>query len=793
MDDLTLRYRFSSTKVSFQRIEKTELMNGWIWTSIRIHFPAAHVTISGLSRRPAFEFADAIERAWIDWWRTMLSSHEGKLSSCHQRLKELADPARYVSRSLFADIESEAKEAVAGFPANWPASLSDSTAIRGFRYIRTFLADPEKRRLEANRTYVKNELARSKAFFDQIGTNPLTDEQRRAVVVDEDRNLVVAAAGSGKTAVTAAKTAWLIHKEYRQPSEILLLAFARDAQQEMKERVRACLGDRVGRDVSVRTFHSLGTSITGEVEGRSPTLSRVAEDDKALFDILRGIIADLTADPGFSDTMLSWFREHFAPYRSQHDFETMGEYWDYVQSQEIRSMKGDLVKSCEECEIANFLYLSGIPYEYERPYEHDTATPEKRQYQPDFYLTDAEVYIEHFAISASGDTPPFIDRKQYHAERDWKRRLHAEHGTELIETFSHEKATGKLTANLEEKLASHGVSLSPLPQEDVFSLLEEQGRIDPFTRVVGTFIQHYKGAHLSAAELTRRVEKAPDAQRVKAFISVFLPIFERYQAFLDDEGRIDFHDMINKASDYVESGRYQSPYRYILVDEFQDISPGRARLLKALVDQPEAAQLFAVGDDWQAIYRFTGSDIAIMGEFHQRFGESERIDLGTTFRCADSIAAEERRLLYVAMTRARYGVWLLADGDSPSSFVTELLRDGYEVSVLGRLLEGSAACPNCRTGRLTRQTNSNAGNAFYVCSHQPYCEYKKPACPYCRNGLPVKSGACFHCQHCGQQVEKCPACDGWLKLRNGKYGPFLGCSSWPGCAYTRSMPDPDGT
>ena len=96
--------------------------------------------------------------------------------------------------------------------------------------------------------------------------------------------------------------------------------------------------------------------------------------------------------------------------------------------------------------------------------------------------------------------------------------------------------------------------------------------------------------------------------------------------------------MISKATEHVEKGRYRSPFGYILVDEFQDISPGRARLLKALLDTSETAQLFAVGDDWQAIYRFAGSDIAIMREFRERFGETERINLETTFRCSNRIA-----------------------------------------------------------------------------------------------------------------------------------------------------------
>ena len=154
---------------------------------------------------------------------------------------------------------------------------------------------------------------------------------------------------------------------------------------------------------------------------------------------------------------------------------------------------------------------------------------------------------------------------------------------------------------------------------------------------MATFIQHFKGARLSIGELERRAAAKGDGGRSNAFLRVFRPIFERYEATLAQAGEIDFHDMINRATDHVSAGRYRSPYGYILVDEFQDISSGRAGLLKALVDQSPTAQLFAVGDDWQAIFRFAGSDIAIMREFEERFGPGARTDLETTFRCSDGL------------------------------------------------------------------------------------------------------------------------------------------------------------
>ena len=408
-------------------------------------------------------------------------------------------------------------------------------------------------------------------------------------------------------------------------------------------------------------------------------------------------------------------------------------------------------------------------------------------------------------------------------------------------------------------------------------------------------------------------------------MTVFGPVFERYQETLAQAGEIDFHDMINRATEHVEAGRYRSPFGYILVDEFQDISPARARLLKALLDSAPGAQLFAVGDDWQAIYRFGGSDIAVMREFGERFGAFERIDLETTFRCADRIAvvatdfvlrnpaqirktvratrkvdgpavhvglpggeglsllkealdriagdaarhdgtsdvlllgryrhlqplnlrslakqypglrftwmtvhrskgleadyavvlglcagkfgfpvemaddplldlvmaapeahpnAEERRLLYVALTRARRQAYLLAEGGPPSAFVTELIGGEYDVTVFGRPPEGDVPCPQCKEGRVERRENPRDGSVFYGCSNWPYCEHRERPCPKCGTGLPVRSGSAFRCRDCGGSIEACPSCGGWLDMKMGKFGRFLGCSNYPACDYTRNL------
>ena len=675
-------------------IDSAELKAGWRWGRVKVRHASGTAAVSGLTRSDAEALAEALEAARAGWWRRELAARSEALRSVRERLAQFDDPPGYVGRSLCRDLERAAREVAGHFPGRWPDTLSDAPEAGMLAAVREFLDSPDALRARANETYVARELERCRAFFDRVEARPLTDEQRRAVVVDEDRNLVVAAAGSGKTSVIVAKAGWLVLRGFRRPSELLLLAFARDARDELDERIRGRLGDEAAGGATVRTFHSLGMSIIGRAEGRRPSLARAAQDDRALIDLLKEILAGLLAARKVSDAVLRWFMGQFAPCCSHQEFSNWGEYWEYLRRFDIRSLKGERVRSMEECEIANFLYLNSVPYEYEAPYEHDTATPEKVQYRPDFHLPEAGIYIEHFGVDAEGRTAPFVDEKKYRQEMEWKRRLHEEKGTVLIETFSRERAAGALIARLREKLAAHGVALSPLPPAEVFAVLQRQGRIDPFLRLLATFLHHFKGAQLSLEELSRRAAGAGDPLRAEAFLAVFRPVFERYQETLSGLGEIDFHDMIDKATEHVEAGRYRSPFGYILVDEFQDISPARARLLKALLDQSPTSRLFAVGDDWQSIFRFAGSDTAVMRDFGKHFGASERIDLETTFRCPETIAEAATRFVLANPSQIRKEVRSTRQVDGPCVHVGLAGEKG--LSLLSEALDRIAADAEAR-------------------------------------------------------------------------------------------------
>jgi DNA helicase-4 len=156
--------------------------------------------------------------------------------------------------------------------------------------------------------------------------------------------------------------------------------------------------------------------------------------------------------------------------------------------------------------------------------------------------------------------------------------------------------------------------------------------------MLGTFLRKFKSGGYRLQDCETKSDRMKLGKRARAFLDVFAPVFEEYQKRLS--GRIDFEDMILRAAHYAETGRYVSPFRHILVDEFQDISQSRARLVKALKAQHSDVRIFAVGDDWQSIFRFAGSDIHLMRHFGREFsgcfdGEASvhrTVDLGRTFR-----------------------------------------------------------------------------------------------------------------------------------------------------------------
>ena len=629
---------------------RPEVKSGLLWDKI-VFKPNGHApfTISGVRKKQSDECLAALTKRIGQYHVKQLHPAYQQISGSYKGFKAIFSN-RYTRHSAVEKWKQENRE-LTGKLNNQFALEFMPEQEKGIidKFLSLFTRSHEIRE-DQNQKFVTRELTNYQEFFDQVENNPLTESQRLACVVNEDNNLVLAGAGSGKTSVIIAKAGYLIQSGLAQPHEILILAYGRKASKETDERIKDKLPNVEG--VTTSTFHKLGLDIIGQATGKKPRVSKLQEDTAEFYKLINGIITDLTkSDKTYNQRVIDYFVTHLIPYKDEFEYDQQGDYFTALKEGDLQSIKSRIewaekrsgrrslqqeqLKSFEEVVIADFLFVNGIKYQYEHSYEHDTATADKTQYQPDFFLPEYGIYIEHFGVNREGKTPPFVNQFSYTQGMEWKRGLHRQHNTTLVETYSYEMREGTLTDLLHDKLKKHGVKFSPLSFQELVQLLVDIGeerKATQFTKLVVTFLELFKQSGLSIDQVLHKATNHPDKPRCLAFIDVFEPIYKEYTAELTRSGTVDFSDMIRKATALVQRGKYHPRFKYILVDEFQDISAIRAELVKSLVDHGEDTVLSCVGDDWQSIYRFSGSDINYTGKFENYFGYTKRVPLDKTFR-----------------------------------------------------------------------------------------------------------------------------------------------------------------
>lgn len=466
--------------IPFNQLLAIHCRRGLVWGELEFVLPADKVVrLHGTEWAETQRFHHHLSTRWQQWSHDMSVIAAQVLQEVLDDIAQSNAQQKWLTRQQTAALQQKIRQALAALPLPVERLDEFENCREAWRKCQAWLSDRDKSRLAHNQAWTDAMLAQYADFFSTVESSPLNPAQARAVVNGEQSLLVLAGAGSGKTSVLVARAGWLLASGEAVADQILLLAFGRKAAQEMDERIQARLHTQ---DITARTFHALALHIIQQGSKKVPAISRLENDTQARQALL----------------VKTWRQQ------------------------------------CSE------------------------------------------------------------KKAQAKGWRQW-----------LEEELSWEVPEGSFWQD--EKLARRLGS-----------------RLDRWV----SLMRMHGGSQAEMIESAPEEVRALFSKRVK----LMAPMLKAWKTALKEENAVDFSGLIHQAIVILEKGRFVSPWKHILVDEFQDISPQRAALLSALRAQNKHTSLFAVGDDWQAIYRFSGAQLELTTAFHHYFGEGDRSDLDTTYR-----------------------------------------------------------------------------------------------------------------------------------------------------------------
>ena len=553
----------------------------------------------------------------------------------------------------------------------------------------------EDKRNRHNKEFIDNELYGNKTYFDTVlGDYPLDPQQRDSIIKLEDNCLVIASAGSGKTSTILGKAKYLVEKRLIDPSKILLLTYTKKAANELSQRMKI-------ERLHSSTFHALAYQIIAQVTGQAPS---ICESDVSL-NVFRKLILE---DKAFLHAVNTYIIEQQSLMGLEHDYNDAFSYFEDRKKYGIQALFPDVdgkiifTRSEEEKRLVSMLTRLGVPFRYENYYQYDTRTPERQQYKPDFtiYYQDAQgqwkwIYLEHFAIDSIGNVPRWFGEgtrggwraanQKYNDGIAWKRQTHRQYNTILIETTSADFRDGTVETKLKAQLQRCGVPIRERTDKELYELLVKRSKKlerSVYTLIL-SFVTMMKANEKTIDGLLQELPQATDSHynpidyRNRAILeNIVKPFYEQYERTLRQNYEIDFTDAIIQATALCRQGLWKQ-YEYILVDEFQDISVDRYKLLQALRSENPKTKLFCVGDDWQSIFRFAGSDMSLVYEFEKYFGFTEHCKIETTYRFHQPLIDKSSEFIMKNKDQKEKKI-KTPDGDTHKTYLNFVKCDGED-------------------------------------------------------------------------------------------------------------------
>jgi DNA helicase-4 len=518
------------------------------------------------------------------------------------------------------------------------------------------------------------------------------DTEQAAAVASTGANVqVIARAGSGKTRTLVTRAMFLQRHCRVSPRELLLLASNKKAAEEMKERLAKKLGANLPH---VMTFHALAHALVhpdedllyDDTSAEHFGLSReiqVVIDEYIRSDEYGGLIRDL---------MLAHFREDWERIVEGGLHLTIEEFLEHRRSLPRETLKGDFVKSYGERVIANALFEHDVDYRYEQNFRWDGIN-----YRPDFTIQTGlkgGVIIEYFGLASDPD---------YDERSEAKRRFWAERDQWTFLEYTPVDLARLGEAGFVERLVrdlqAAGIRPRPLSDEDVWQRVRDRGALYSFTSAMRTFVGRCRKHNLSPDDLAGMVQSHSACSTAEElFLEVGTSIYRAYLERLIARGKEDFDGLMWRAVEQVraggtrfkrDGGREQGDLRrlrFVMIDEFQDFSPMFHELIEAVRRACPGVQLFCVGDDWQAINGFAGSELSFFRDFASHFAPAVQRHIRTNYRSPQSVVEVGNALMMgrgprAAASQMKVGsVWLCRLDTFQPSMTEQARHNGDEIT-----------------------------------------------------------------------------------------------------------------
>ena len=507
--------------------------------------------------------------------------------------------------------------------------------------------------------FLKKELKESENLLNDINGKSLDKNQRIAVITEEDNNLVVAGAGSGKTLTIAGKVKYLKERLGVEPEDVLLITFTKKAAQEMEERINK----KLGIPVMVKTFHSLGYSIIREFKKEKVDL--FLEMEEFIYRFKNRIIWE---NEELQRDIFRYFTNYYNDnIEGKTDFKTVKERLGEIN---LKKNIKIIEKKMEKIQV----YLDEI-YGTNGAIKCD----ETIENTVEFLRKDLEIeknkVVKRFLEDLISELIGFRKEIQFAKDRrDFKEKLvHQKWINFRVEKFLCKAKLREVekVKNIGDLRLANYLFINEIEyrykgkfylkegeifkfakgEEELFErvreiLLEFDGdrEYERIFKLLENFLVLFKASNFKLKDLERfsasakARENSYMREKHLLFFKIFKIFYMEYQKELISTGKIDFNDMINLGTKYIRENLLPKKFgwKYIIIDEFQDISIARYRLLVE-IKKKNNSKIMAVGDDWQSIYRFAGSEISIFTKFEEYFGKTEVLKIEKTYRNSQSL------------------------------------------------------------------------------------------------------------------------------------------------------------